>query len=568
MKPKSPTAKSLNRDSKAKPLIASSIWEQWLQRLGGAPVKVDPAVESNRFELLDLLSRNAAASPQFFARLGTILSRSLYAEALIIYEQTNDQLGIIFSNLNKNQERELIRKSKLSQSHSTQLSYKKIRQGVKLKKNQPPLRYLTQLPLQSFPESEIKVAILSEGALLKVDLKFLNFISAMMKIRTRQALLGNALNSETGRLATLTHHLSEGLMILDRDLKITLWNRPLQRLTGYSPREAERRSYAEILDRPGHSLWLHELMEEYQLTPLRNVFYADFEIKTKQKQRRWVSVSGSFLRGSDESIEQTIVIVRDISRHKELEERKNEFISIATHELRTPITAIKGYLSLLQKDSMGLTEKQKMYLSRALEANDRLVKLAEDLLQVIHVEENRLQFSLRPVNVLPIARKVTSDFALKAKKKGLELSLLSPAFPTTIAADPVRIEQVLANLVDNAVKYTNSGRIEVSFAEVTDKLTSERQIAIHIKDTGIGLNDRELQHIFDKFHRSYSAQVSSEPGAGLGLFIVKSFIEKQGGQITVRSKSNHGSTFTVLFSAVEAKALGRRINERKESPAR
>lgn len=553
---------------KPTPGSSASIWEQWLQRLSPGPTKVDAAIESNRFELLDLLSRNVAATPQFFARLGTILSHSLYAEALIVYEQTNGQLRLIFSTLNRPQERELLRLTNLTELPLNRLSSKKIAKGLNLKKDQPPIRHLTQMPLQSTPTSEIKVAVLSEDALLKVDLKFLNFITAMMRIRHRQLQLGHALNSETERLATLTHHLSEGLMILDRDLKVTLWNRPLQRLTGYSPREAERRSYAELLERPNHPLWLDELREEYQKTPLRNVFYADFEIRTKQKQKRWVSVSGSFLRNSDDAIEQTIVIVRDISRNKELEDRKSEFISIATHELRTPITAIKGYLSLLQKDSKGLSEKQKMYLSRALEANDRLVRLAEDLLQVTHVEENRLQFSLRPINVLPITRKVMTDFTAKAKKKGLQISLVNPTFPTTIAADPIRLEQVLANLVDNAIKYTRQGRIELSFSEVTDRLTDERQVAIHIKDTGIGLNERELQHIFDKFHRSHSAQVSSEPGAGLGLFIVKSFIEKQAGQITVKSKPNRGSTFTVLFPVVEAKALGRRTHERKESLAR
>jgi len=541
---------------------AVSVWEQWLQKLNtNVQPRYQLSIEQNRFELLELLTKNVATTPHFFARIGTILAHSLYADAVLIYEKSNQKLSPLFSTLSSKLEDSIMSnarlQSKLSDTGKSGTS-RRIHHGVTIKASEPPARYLTQVPLQISPSNEVTIAIFSQDSLLKVDVKFLHFITAMMRIRRRQAQMGQALNSETERLSTLTHHLSEGLMMLDKDLKVTLWNRPLQRLTGFSPREAIGKTYEKVFYRPQNPQWLMELQAEYSQESLKNVFTSDLEIRTKRQERRWINVSGSFLRTSDGTINQTIVIIRDISRHKELENRKNEFISIATHELRTPITAIKGYLHLLQRDTGNLTDKQTNYLHRAIEANDRLVRLSEDLLQVIHVEENRLQFTLRPVNILPITRKVISDFTPKAEKKGLELRFTAPEFPTTIAADPVRIEQVIANLIDNAIKYTNHGYVQVSLSPANQKTSEDQRITLAIKDTGIGINTKELPYIFDKFHRLHNARLSTESGAGLGLFIVKSFIEKQGGDITVKSKPNRGSTFTVTFGAVEAKALGRK----------
>ncbi len=538
---------------KKAPSHEQSLWEQLIDRINTATLP-DSNIERNRFELLELLSQSIINTPQFFARLGTILSHSVYADAIIIYEQTNDQIRTIFSNMPKKQEQQLMSspsvRNRLNRAKKP-VQTDKINEKIQVNRQERTIDRITRVILDHSPKSEISMAVFSDESLLKVDIKFLTFINAMMNIRRRQHQMGKALTSEAGRLTTLTHHLSEGLIILDRDLKITLWNRPLQRLTGYSPRDAENKPYSQVFKRLSYPNWLTEIRNEYDNDPLKNVFYADFEIATKQKSRSWVSVSGSFLRSADSSIDQTVMIVRDISKSKELENLKSEFISIATHELRTPITAIKGYLSMLEGESKKLSGKQKLYLSRAVEANNRLVGLVEELLQVIRIEENRLQFSIRAVNVYPVIEKVLLDFSVKAKRKCLETKIIPTDFPTTIMVDPVKFEQVIANLVDNALKYTKCGRIEISFSQVYDRNTRETLLAIHVKDTGTGISEADQKQIFEKFIRTANARTGTESGAGLGLFIVKSFIEKQGGKITVRSRLNHGSTFTVLFPIIE-----------------
>lgn len=527
-----------------------TIWEQWLNRLNSSP---EPSldIEQNRFELLEFLTRNLTTSDQFYARLGTILSRSITATAVIVYEQGKEKNKTLFSSIPQSQERHIFSHEHLTgqlkklkapfASQRTKLIKIQINKVVK------NINVITRIDLTINNNKETVMLIFSENNLSELDHRFAYLVSAMIGVRRKQQHLSDALTSENERLSTLTHHLSEGLMILDTNLNVQLWNRPLQRLTNYTARDAEGKIYSNSLMRVGYPHWLSDLRQEYENNPTRNVFYADFQLHTKQKEKRWVSISGSFLRDSKGSINQTVVIIRDISRTKELETRKNDFISIATHELRTPITAIKGYLSMLERASDGLTDKQCHYLARATEANNRLVELAEELLQVIQVEENRLQFSIQPTEALPIVRKVITDFTSKAQKKGLVLVVLSPKWPTTIAVDPVRFEQIIANLVDNAVKYTEKGRVEVSFSEPTE----QRFLPIHVRDTGIGLTEREIQLVFDKFHRTSAAHVGRETGAGLGLFIVKSFIEKQGGKITVRSRLNRGSTFTVMLPIIE-----------------
>ncbi|MEX0594604.1 MAG: PAS domain-containing sensor histidine kinase, partial [Patescibacteria group bacterium] len=336
----------------------------------------------------------------------------------------------------------------------------------------------------------------------------------------------------------------EGLVLFSKDLAVKIWNRPLQRITGYSPKEAIGKNYQEIIRVLDKSDWLSNITSSYKDSD-QSGFIFDGKILTKAKQTKWISVSGSLLRDGSGEIEQAIALVRDISKEKALEQRKNEFISIATHELRTPITAIKGYLSLLQSHAEQLSDKQKMYLNNAYSATERLVGLAEDLLQVIRLDEDRMKFNLQVVQLTKIVEKVSIDFSEKARRKGLEFQLTLPPFDTTIVADPIRLEQVFANLIDNAIKYTTKGSISIAFEHFSEKVTKEDKVTVVIKDTGIGIDSKDLDGVFEKFNRSDRAANMREPGAGLGLYIVKSFIEKQQGKIALKSRPRKGSTFAV-----------------------
>lgn len=556
--PESPNQSKLN----------SSLWEHWLQRLyvGG---RLTPSIERERLTLLERLTHLQTHDRRFWIRKANRLKDSFEAPLVLICDQSTPSPTVVYSTLGQAAEQEAVKQLQTRRLFGNKpgvLNYR-IRWHFRARDKVLPLGSVATLTVEQPNSGLLSITIATVEPLTRNDLKFLRIVYRLIRTQQEQQALGLALRSETERLTTLTHHLSEGLMILDRNQRVILWNRPLQRLTGYSPKEAQDESVSEVFRTLSSPNWLDELTNDSQVTPLRNVFSLDLEIVTKTRRSRWVNVSGSFLHDDTGEVEQTIVIVRDISRHKELEARKSEFISIATHELRTPITAIKGYLSLLDRQAGSLTEKQRHYLSQASQANDRLVRLAEDLLQVVHVEENRLRFVLRPVSLLALSRKVVSEYKSKAKHKGIGLKILPPSCPTVIAADPVRLEQVVANLVDNAIKYSQNGSVELSYSQAEDDVTKERQVILQIKDEGIGIPEKELPHIFDKFHRCSNGS-RSEAGTGLGLFIVKSFMEKQGGNISVRSQLNRGSTFVLSFPAVETQKVERRKNGKKTRSAR
>ncbi|MEX1051901.1 MAG: ATP-binding protein [Patescibacteria group bacterium] len=525
----------------------SQLWEQWIARLHGV---VDPQKDYFRLELLQLLARcEISDRERFLHRFGTILNRSLKSGTILVVERPSGTL--IYAN--RHQPGKKIDRSltKRLSDEPTGLVIRQFPRPWRLRRHDPPVKSVGQLRIGLFPDNPADLVVLAEEAFDNEDRRFLHFVAGVVGLLERQVDLSRQLSREQKLIQSLTQNLSEGLALFDGDGRIIIWNRPLQRMTGFSPKDAQNKTYDQVLrfiDRP---LWLRELIDSHQNNPNQSGFLIEGQASTGAKQSRWLAVSGSFLRNDQGRIEQAIVLVRDISHRKELEQRKNEFISIATHELRTPITVVKGYLSLLAKADQNLTDKQQQYITNATLATERLVKLAEDLLQVTRLDEDRMQFTLQPVQLTNVIEKVCHDFREKASKKQLAIHLTLPPFPTTIIADSVRLEQVFANLVDNAIKYTEKGAISIGFEYFLEKLTQEEKVTVVIKDTGIGIDSRDLEEVFEKFHRTSRAATSREPGAGLGLYIVKSFVDKLGGKITVNSRPRRGSSFAVTFPIAE-----------------
>ena len=523
----------------------SQLWEHWLQRLHGTE---DPQKKYFRLELLQLLVRYEKDDKRkFLHRLGTIMSRSLQQGSVIIVDKKNQKILYTNNIVNKSSLTKLI--GKLPKVVGG-LSIKQFPRGKKIIAKETPSKSICQLPISIFPDDNIFLVVVSPENLPAEDKQFLNFVAELVKVFEQKTAISRELAQEQRLLGLLTQHINEGLALFSKDFIVTLWNRPLQRITGFSPKEAHGKPFDQLIKVKNQSNWLKKLVRTYNSNKQQNSFFIEGEIETKAKKHTWISLSGSFLRDENGDIEQTIVLIRDISKIKALEERKNEFISIATHELRTPITVIKGYLSLLKTGKDTLSEKQQMYLENAYTATERLVSLTEDLLQVTRLDENRMKFNLKLVELTKIIKKVSDDFSEKIRDKGLELNLSLPPFKTEIVGDLIRLEQVFSNLMDNAIKYTVKGSISISFEHYREKTTKEDKVAVIIKDTGIGIDGKDIEGIFNKFQRSDRVANLREPGVGLGLYIVKSFIEKQNGSITVKSKPNRGSTFVVTFPVI------------------
>ena len=229
--------------------------------------------------------------------------------------------------------------------------------------------------------------------------------------------------------------------------------------------------------------------------------------------------------------------IRDISERARLERLKSEFVATASHELRSPLTSIKGFVELLSR-SEGLDPKQREFVDVILLSTNRLVDLVNDLLDVARIEAGQFEIHRRPTDVVEAVREVVTLMEPRIADKSQELEMRLPRSAPPALADPARVRQIATNLLTNAHLYTPPrGRIAVALE------AEEHSIVMTVADTGRGMTAEEQEHIFDRFYRGKDGRTT--PGTGLGLSVVKSLVDLHGGTIAVQSEPEEGSRFTV-----------------------
>lgn len=225
------------------------------------------------------------------------------------------------------------------------------------------------------------------------------------------------------------------------------------------------------------------------------------------------------------------------------EKSQRELVQIASHELRAPVTAIRGFLALLEREKYGrLTTKQREFVSKAMLASARLSKLIDDLLVVSRLDDkNKLDLNLEAINVDELINLAVAELAGEADRCNVSLRILSPSngIPA-ITADRQKLFQVIINLIANAIKYSPRG----GHVFIEPKANGSR-LEINVSDTGVGIAERDFERLFQKFERLKNKETAATSGTGLGLVIVKSFVELHGGGVSVNSRVGQGSTFTV-----------------------
>lgn len=227
---------------------------------------------------------------------------------------------------------------------------------------------------------------------------------------------------------------------------------------------------------------------------------------------------------------------------KRLDNSKSEFISIASHQLRTPLTAIKGFLSLILEGSYGkITPQIEDVINKVYSANSHLVELVENLLNVSRIDSGRIQYQFAPADITEVIRELADSMAVIAKGRGLDISFTCPETPIEpFLMDAQKIREVLSNLIDNAIKYTREGGISVVLERSGDI------VRIVVSDTGVGIAPEDLHQLFQKFRRGVGAGKVNVSGTGLGLYVGKSFVDAHGGTISVESEGvGKGSRFIV-----------------------
>jgi signal transduction histidine kinase len=242
----------------------------------------------------------------------------------------------------------------------------------------------------------------------------------------------------------------------------------------------------------------------------------------------------------------------ELSRKNEqlriIDQRKSEFVSIVSHQLRTPVTAIKGYSSLILENAFGeITKPVREAVEKIFISSDRLAGMITDFLNISKIEQGTMTYSFSSVDLGKMLKELVDDFNVAAGKKKIDLSLSIPEQETfLVTADEGKIRQILSNLIDNAIKYTPMGKVHVSIEHSPDRT----KVIVKVTDSGIGLSQDDIQHLFGKFARGAHGQKVFTDGSGLGLYVAKKMLEAHKGKIWVDSPGvGKGSTFAIELLA-------------------
>jgi two-component system phosphate regulon sensor histidine kinase PhoR len=241
--------------------------------------------------------------------------------------------------------------------------------------------------------------------------------------------------------------------------------------------------------------------------------------------------------------------LKEIDKLKEQEAFRREFLGNLSHELKTPIFSIQGYILTLLEGGLEDQEVNKLFLERASKATERMVSIIADLDQITKIEADSFKLDIRPIDIVELVKEVFESLDLKAKEKNITLKLEKDYNSVFVDADKNKIAQVLTNLIGNSIFYgTPNGKTVISISNVDDL------VLISVQDNGLGIEEVHLSRLFERFYRVEKSRNRNEGGSGLGLAIVKHLLEAHGQSITVKSKVGMGSTFSFGLSKSKSTA--------------
>ncbi len=374
------------------------------------------------------------------------------------------------------------------------------------------------------------------------------------------ASLSGKLTEEQLKAQALMSSIGEGVMVVDMSRRILLFNKAAQQLTGWDEASAQNIDYSLVLQL--HTAKDEDLTEATEpftnaWTKNESLVRDDLVMTSRSGRKVQLSLSVSPIADGDGNLTGAIALFRDISKEKEVERQKDEFVSTASHEMRTPVAAIEGYIALAMNPNVAtVDDRAKKYLDKAHEAIGHLGELFRDLLSVAKAEEGGLNGKIEPVNIAELLRAAVEDMQFAAQKKNLTLALqtassvgkaLTPIY--YVAANPERLREVVMNLIDNAVKYTPEGGIKVSLSG------DAKEVKVAVSDTGGGIPAEDVPHLFQKFYRVDNTDTRTIGGTGLGLYLCRRVIELINGRIWVESKVGFGSSFIFSLPRLSEEAV-------------
>lgn len=357
--------------------------------------------------------------------------------------------------------------------------------------------------------------------------------------------------------------IGDAVFAVDTKGEVILFNHAAELITGYTQEEALGQPYEKILRflRPGDGASAN-LFIATALSGRPAKMGDDTVLERPDRTTIPVADSAAPVVNANGQVEGAVIVFRDITREKELEHLKNDFVAMASHELRTPMGAIRAFVAMILAGDYGPVNKNLVEpLSDIKHSTLRLVNLVNDLLDVARIEAGRMKFTITDIGLDSLLQETTAALTPLAKEKGITLQHKGAA-KTLVQADSDKVKQVLTNLIGNALKFTDKGSITVELATPTAD-----SVAITVSDTGLGIAESDQAKLFGKFEQISSATQGRPTGTGLGLYISRQIIRKLGGELWLeRSTVGKGSVFA--FSLVRSHtATAKEVKARLEHEA-
>ena len=374
------------------------------------------------------------------------------------------------------------------------------------------------------------------GSFSTNDRTLLQSFADQAAIAVDNAQLYNQARQEKQRIDALLDSAADGILILSPAHIITRCNPAFERMLGLPKNEIVDADHADIIHLSRHGEYLTLEQAEaggWPLSPAA-VLYVEGDLERQQVSPLPVGITYSPLFSPEGALLNIIATVRDITRFREEEEIKNTFISVISHELKTPVALIKGYVGTLRReDASWDREVVQESLAVIEEEADRLTGLIENLLEASRLQAGGLKLNLCDVSLDSLVQRVAERFRTQSEIHNIVVEF-PPDFPV-ITGDETRIEQVISNLISNAIKYSPKGGKICIIGQVRSE-----QVVVCVTDQGPGVAPDDIPHIFDRFYRSTEAKRSTK-GAGLGLYLARAVVEAHGGRIWADPHSTSGA---------------------------
>jgi PAS domain S-box-containing protein len=356
----------------------------------------------------------------------------------------------------------------------------------------------------------------------KARIALLNILEDVEEARGRA-------EEERDKTLTIIQNFADGLLVFDKVGKVSLINPQAESFFRIKKEEIVGKSFSELVQFSDFKPIIEAVGGE-----LKRVFRKEVPIRGDLI----LEVTTVPMMKGEEMVG-TLMILHDVTREKEIERMKTEFVSISAHQLRTPLSAIKWTLKMFLDGDLGeLTKEQREFLEKTYQSNERMINLINDLLNVTRIEEGRFLYKPVLADIVPICQSVIDSYKDEIEKRNLKFKFKKPKELPKVRVDIEKISLAIQNLLENAIRYNKfGGEIEMVLKE------KEKEIEFSIKDTGIGIPKDQQNRVFTKFFRGSNAMKMETEGSGLGLFITKNIIEAHGGRIWFESEEGKGTTF-------------------------